>query len=122
MTPEAQIEHLAVTCMGQFAERMVEWMQYLVSEPYPPSSYPLDAPNKRSGDLQEGIHVVEVAQVGMVTRYVIESSVFYTAYLNAGTKHMIKRPFMDMAFDKMEEVAADSLQAGFDSGEVPPIT
>jgi hypothetical protein len=68
--------------------------QALVSKPYPPASKPLQPPHKRSGKLQSGITVVvEKATRGRAAALVVKSDQDYGAFLERGTRKMIRRPF-----------------------------
>ena len=69
-------------------------IQDLISTPYPPASEPGKAPHLRSGKLQRGITVVvEKATKGRAAALVVKAGVEYGAYLETGTRKMIRRPY-----------------------------
>lgn len=120
-SPEEQIERLAFNAVESFGHQIVDWMKDMVGTNYPPSSEPYNPPHKRTGNLQAGIGIQEIAVEGSIIRLTIESTVEYSAYLEYGTDSMTKRPFMVVAQNVMEDAMPVALQANFDGYSAPAI-
>lgn len=93
LSPEEQLRTRIRKVLEQEGEKLVQYYQDAISDPYPPSSEPATRPHRRTGDLKSGIHyqVDEFADGQTLT---IISDADYSIYLRDGTSRMEPRNFM----------------------------
>lgn len=114
MTPEEEIDARILRAVDKFGRLGVALIKDNLSVSYPPSSKGGENPHRRTGNLRDGIVVLELAQAGPLTSITFAALATYAEFLQFGTEHMAARPFADIATPELTQLATDTLQAEFD--------